>query len=96
MSRLMSLKPYNIGKLTKGNFRIFKDINSMLRTDQMWYKVGGVVMALAHQLNISPEMALGLFYRSKTCDDLHDPETELYTFSDNYIADEVIAELRGL
>ena len=68
----------------------------MLRTDQMWYKIGGVVMALASQLNISPVRALGLFYESKTCEDLHNPDTMLYTFSDAYIADEVIAELQGM
>jgi len=53
-------------------------------------------MALATQLNISPEQALGLFYKSQTCEELHKPETLLYTFSDAYIADEVIAELKGL
>ena len=68
----------------------------MLRTDQMWYKIGGVVMALAEQLNVSPEQALGIFYKSKTCDDLHNPETMLYAFSDNYISDEVITELKGI
>ena len=68
----------------------------MLRQDQMWYKIGGVVMSLANQLQVAPEKALDLFYRSKTCDALHDPETLLYTFSDAYIADEVIAERRGL
>lgn len=67
----------------------------MLRTDQMWYKVGGVVMALAKELNISSEKALDLFYRSKTCDELHNPQTQLYTFSDSYIAEEVIDEMRG-
>ena len=67
----------------------------MLRTDQMWYKIGGVVMALARRLQITPEKALDLFYSSKTCDELHDPESLLYTFSDEYISDEVIAEMRG-
>lgn len=68
----------------------------MLRIDQMWYKIGGVVMALATQLNISLVRALGLFYESKTCEDLHNPDTLLYTFSDAYVADEVIAELKGM
>lgn len=68
----------------------------MLRTDQMWYKIGGVAMDLATRLNISPEQALGLFYKSPTCEELHNPETMLYTFSDAYIADEVIAELKGM
>lgn len=68
----------------------------MLRTDQMWYKIGGVVMALAARLEIKPEQALDLFYNSKTCEDLHTPQTLLYTFSDNYIVDEIIAELQGM
>ena len=68
----------------------------MLRTDQMWYKISGVVMALATQLDITTERAMGLFYESKVCEDLHNPETLLYTFSDAYIADEVIMELRGM
>ena len=68
----------------------------MLRTDQMWYKIGGIVMELSERLKISPERALDLFYTSKTCDILHSPESQLYTFSDGYIADEVIAEKQGL
>jgi hypothetical protein len=68
----------------------------MLRPDQMWYKIGGIVMALAEQLNITPERALELFYTSKTCEELHDPSTLLYTFGNRYIADEVIAEYRGM
>ena len=66
----------------------------MLRTDQMWYKIGGVVTTLAARLGIKPEQALDLFYESKTCDDLHDSQTLLYTFSDNYIVDEVIREMQ--
>lgn len=53
-------------------------------------------MVLAEQLNITPERALELFYTSKTCDDLHNPETLLYTFGNRYIADEVISEYRGM
>lgn len=68
----------------------------MLRPDQIWYKIGGVVMVLAEQLNITPERALELFYTSKTCEDLHNPETLLYTFGNRYIADEVISEYRGM
>ncbi|MBQ9640136.1 MAG: DUF3791 domain-containing protein [Bacteroidaceae bacterium] len=68
----------------------------MLRPDQMWYKIGNVVAELAAQLNVSPEKALDLFYTSKTCEELHNPDTLLYTFGDKYIADEVIAEYRGV
>ena len=73
-----------------------QNLQCMLRPDQMWYKIGGVVMTLSEQLGITPERALELFYKSKTCDDLHNPETMLYTFSNGYIADEVIAEYRGM
>ena len=68
----------------------------MLRTDQMWYKISGVVMALATQLDITTERAMSLFYESNVCEDLHNPDTLLYTFSDAYIADEVIMEMRGM
>lgn len=64
----------------------------MLRLDQMWYKIGGIAMVLAEKLKTEPERALELFYTSKTCDDLHNPATGLYLYSDRYIADEVIAE----
>ena len=52
-------------------------------------------MALAKELGISPEKALDLFCRSRVCDELHDPGAGLYTFSDSYIAQEVIDEMRG-
>ncbi len=52
-------------------------------------------MQLSKRLQIPPQKALDIFYRSSVCDALHNPDTELYTFGDAYIADEVIAELRG-
>ena len=52
-------------------------------------------MRLSKELEISPLRALDVFYTSKVCDRMHDPEAELYTFSDAYIADEVMMELRG-
>lgn len=62
----------------------------------MWNKIGRIVMLLAKRLDISPERALDLFYISNTNKRLHDPSTLLYTFSDRYIADEVIRELQGV
>lgn len=61
----------------------------------MWYKIGGVIMILAERLNITPKRALAIFYKSKTCEHLHNPDTGLYLYSDGYIADEVIIELNG-
>lgn len=52
-------------------------------------------MMLSKKLSISPLRALDVFYTSKVCDRLHDPETELYTFSDAYIVDEIIMEIRN-
>jgi hypothetical protein len=50
-------------------------------------------MVLSERLEISPLRALDVFYTSKVCERLHDPETELYTFNDAYIVDEIMIEL---
>ncbi|MBP5671834.1 MAG: DUF3791 domain-containing protein [Victivallales bacterium] len=50
---------------------------------------------LSKQLGVSGEQALDIFYMSKTCERLHDPETKLYLFGDLYIVDDVIRELQG-
>lgn len=50
---------------------------------------------LSARLGVSGERALDVFYTSKTCDQLHDPQTLLYLFSDGYIAENVIRELQG-
>lgn len=60
----------------------------------LWNKIGRIVTLLAERLNISSERALDLFYTSKTCEQLHDPTTLLYTFSDLYIVDDVIREIQ--
>lgn len=67
----------------------------MLSDLLMWNKIGRIVMRLSERLKISPLRALDVFYTSKVCDRLHDPETELYIFSDAYIVDEIILEIRN-
>lgn len=67
----------------------------MLSDLLMWNKIGRIVVLLSEKLEISSLRALDVFYTSKVCDRLHDPETELYTFSDAYIVDEVLMELRN-
>ena len=64
----------------------------MLSDLLMWNKIGRIVMRLSE---ISPLRALDVFYTSTVCNRLHDPETELYTFSDAYIVDEIIMEIRN-
>lgn len=66
----------------------------MLSDLLLWNKIGRIVTLLSERLNISSEHALDLFYTSKTCEQLHDPSTLLYTFSDLYIVDDVIREIQ--
>ena len=61
------------------------------------YQIGGVAYELAQRLNLSPAQALDMFYRSKTCAQLHDKRTGLYLMSNGYIADDFIMEMqRGI
>ena len=54
--------------------------------------IGGIAYELSQRLGISPAQALDLFYRSKTCAQLHDKRTGLYLMSNGYIADDFIFE----
>lgn len=67
----------------------------MLSDLLMWNKIGRIVIRLSKELEISPLRALDVFYTSKVCDRLHDSETELYTFSDAYIVDEIMMEIQN-
>lgn len=55
-------------------------------------KIGGIAVALAEKLNISPVKALEMFYESRTCEHLHNKATGLYLLGDLYIADEFVLE----
>ncbi len=66
----------------------------MLSDILMWNKIGRIISRLAERLEITPLRALDVFYTSKVCEQLHNPSTELYTFSDAYIVDEVVMELQ--
>lgn len=59
------------------------------------YQIGGIAYELSQRLDISPSCALDLFYRSKTCQQLHDKRTGLYLMSNGYIADDFILEMQG-
>ena len=61
----------------------------------MWNKIGRIVTLLSDRLNITPELALDVFYTSKTNELLHDPTTLLYTFSDLYIVEDVVREIQS-
>ena len=66
----------------------------MLSDILMWNKIGRIVTRLSEQRNISIVEALDLFYRSQTCKDLHDPETGLYLFGDQYIVKQVAGNIK--
>ncbi len=67
----------------------------MLNDLNMWNKIGRIVMRLTERLDVDTERALDIFYTSKTCRNLHDPEMGLYLLADNCIVEDIIAELRG-
>lgn len=57
--------------------------------------IGGIAYDLSQRLDISPSRTLDLFYRSKTCAQLHDKKTGLYLMSNGYVADDFILEMQG-
>lgn len=59
------------------------------------YQIGGIAYELSQRLDISPSLAFDLFYRSKTCMQLHDKRTGLYLMSNGYVADDFILEMQG-
>lgn len=61
----------------------------------VWNKIGHVVVLLAERLHISPNEALRVFYESEVCKQLHDPQTNLYLYSDLYIVDELVMEIQN-
>ena len=73
---------------------IAKD-NDTLQSITVWNKIGHVVVLLAERLHISPNEALRIFYESEVCKQLHDPQTNLYLYSDLYIVDELVMEIQN-
>lgn len=67
----------------------------MLSDINMWNKIGRIVMRLSERLGVDTERALDIFYSSKTCRNLHDPDMGLYLLGDNCIVEDIIMELRG-
>ncbi len=63
-----------------------------LQNLSMSLTIGGVAYELSHRLGVSPAIALDMFYRSKTCANLHDKKTGLYLMGNAYIADDFISE----
>lgn len=76
----------------------YKQLNTKtpeLQDLTMSLTIGGIAYELSQRLDISPSLALDLFYRSKTCKQLHDKRTRLYLMSNGYVADDFILEMQG-
>lgn len=65
----------------------------MLSKLNMWNKIGRIINLLSDRLGVDIAKATDIFYRSRTCRDLHDESTELYLMGDRYILDNLINEL---
>lgn len=57
------------------------------------HKFARIVSMLASRMNISNEMALGLFYDSITFELLNEGVADLHCMSDEYLVDELLLEL---
>lgn len=65
----------------------------MLSDLNMWNKIGRIIAMVAKERNIGVAKATDLFYRSKTCSELHNPDTGLYLMGDKYILDNLLSEI---
>lgn len=64
-----------------------------MRDSVLWRKQSRIVMLLAGKLSISPEQALDLYYKSNVSRQLSDPRTGLQLMSDQYILEDLLAEI---
>lgn len=64
-----------------------------MRDSVLWRKKSRIVMMLAKEKKISPEQALDLFYSSHTAQLLSNPNTGLQLMSDQYVFEDLLAEL---
>ena len=56
-------------------------------------RIGAISIILAKLLNIDNIKALKMFYKSKTCANLHNKSTGLYLYGDMYVADDFMREM---
>ena len=72
------------------------DVNSpeVLKMIQC-YRVGNISLEISRLLGITPTQALRLFCGSQTYIDFKNEQTGLMHYSDIYVADEFLLEIRG-
>ena len=64
-----------------------------MRDQVLWRKTARIITILAERLSISQERAMDLFYNSHTFELFNNPESGLQLLSDEYIVNDMIAEL---
>ncbi len=65
-----------------------------MRDNVLWRKEARIILLLAEALHINAERALDLFYSSNVYLQLNNPKTGLQLMSDQYVLENLVAELR--
>jgi hypothetical protein len=65
-----------------------------MRDAVLWRKISHITILLAETLQIDVERALDLFYSTDTYTQLTNPKSGLQLMSDQYILENILAELR--
>ena len=65
-----------------------------MRDTVLWRKESHIIMMLADALHIDAERALNLFYGTETYRQLSDPQFGLQLMSDQYLVNNILAELQ--
>lgn len=65
-----------------------------MRDTVLWRKISHITILLAETLQIDVERALDLFYSTDTYTQLTNPKTGLQLMSDQYILENILAELK--
>lgn len=66
-----------------------------MRDNVLWRKQSHIIKMLADTLNINAERALDLYYSTQTARQLSDARYGLQLMSDQYILDNILAEIRN-
>jgi hypothetical protein len=65
-----------------------------MRDAVLWRKISHITILLAETLHIDVERALDLFYSTDTYTQLTNPKSGLQLMSDQYILENILAELK--
>ena len=65
-----------------------------MRDSVLWRKLSHITMLLSEALQIDAERALDLLYSTKTYSQLSDPDSGMQLMSDQYILENILAELK--